>query len=133
LPVVRELLELWPGRWTFSFGRRTTVGAVPESVAVEARAKIFWGASPDTVLQFLKSNYVEENDARALIEAVLTERAESVRSEGLTKIWSGALLALVPITYYLISWVLLGFLLLKLFTALILIGLFGVARLIRAF
>lgn len=107
------------------------MGAVPESVAVEARAKIFWGASPDAVLAFLKSNNVEEKDARALIEAVLTERAEEVRSEGVRKIWSGALLVLVPIGYYVVAWVLLGFLLVKLFAALILVGLFGVARLAK--
>jgi hypothetical protein len=113
------------------FGRRTAVAAVPESVAVEARAQIFWGKSPDTVLQFLKSNNVEEKDARALIEAVLTERAESVRSDGIRKIWSGALLVMVPISYFFIAWVLLGFLQVKLFGVLVLVGLFGVARLIN--
>jgi hypothetical protein len=108
-----------------------TVGAVPESVAVEARAKIFWGASPDTVLQFLISNNVGEHDARELVEAVLTERAKSVRSEGVTKIWSGALLAMVPVGYFLVSWELLGFVLLKLLVALGVVGLFGLARLAK--
>ncbi|QJW96677.1 hypothetical protein [Frigoriglobus tundricola] len=107
------------------------MGAVPESVAVEARAKNFWGARPDTVLQFLKSNNVGENDARALIEAVLTERAESVRRDGVTKIWSGALLVMVPIAYFFGSWGLLGFVLVKLLVALGLVGLFGLARLAK--
>jgi hypothetical protein len=98
---------------------------------VEARAKIFWGASPDTVLQFLKSNNVEEKDARALIEAVLTERAESVRSDGMTKMWSGALLVMVPLGYFFIAWVLLGFLQVKLFAAMVVVGLFGAVRLIN--
>lgn len=106
------------------------MGAVPESVAVEARAKIFWGASPDTVLQFLKSNNVEEKDARALVEAILTERAESVRSEGMTKVWTGALLVMVPVCYFFVAWVLFGFLQVKFFAVLILVGLFGVARLV---
>ncbi len=105
------------------------MGAVPESVAVEARAKLFWGSSPDTVLQFLKASNVDEKDARALIEAVLTERAALVWSEGVTKIWSGALLMMVPVGYFFISSVLLGFVLSNLLVAFGLVGLFGAARL----
>src|SRR5579859_7630117 len=98
--------------------------SIPESVASEARAKIIWGASPDTVLKFLKSNNVEEKDALALIEEVLTERAQVVRSEGVMKIWTGALLVMVPVSYFLIA-MLVGFLLVKLFVGLILVGLYG--------
>ena len=104
------------------------MSSIPQSVAVEARAKIFWGASAETVLEFLMSNNVEVKDALALIEEVLTERAESVRSEGVTKMWTGALLVTVPIGYFFIA-VLLGCLMVKLFAGLILVGLFGVARL----
>jgi hypothetical protein len=111
------------------FSLRKTMASIPESVASEARAKLIWGASPDTVLKLLKSNNVEEKDARALIEEVLTERAKVVRSEGMTKIWTGALLVIVPVSYYVVSWVLIGFLLVKLFIGLILVGLFGVFRL----
>jgi hypothetical protein len=105
------------------------MSSISESVATTARAKIIWGASPETVLQFLKSEGVEEKDAQALIEQILAERAKLVRSEGITKIWSGALLVMVPIGYYVVSWALLGFLLVKLFVGLILVGLFGAFRL----
>jgi hypothetical protein len=103
------------------------MSSIPQSVAVEARAKIIWGASPATVLAFLKSQNVEEKNARALIEELLTERAELVRREGVTKMWSGALLVLVPIGYFFLT-VLLEVLMVKLFGCLILVGLFGVAR-----
>jgi hypothetical protein len=106
------------------------MSSIPQSVAVEARAKIIWGASADAVLKFLISQNVKEKDALALIEEILTERAELVRGEGVTKIWTGALLVMVPIGYFCIA-LLLGFLMVKLFACLILVGLFGAARLTR--
>ena len=104
--------------------------SIPEAVAVEARAKIIWGASTDSVLKFLKDQNVTEKDAMALLEEILTERAEMVRSEGITKIWSGALLVMVPVGYFCIA-LLLGSLRVRLFAALILVGLYGAARLTR--
>lgn len=103
------------------------MAAIPESVAVEARAKIVWGATPDAVLKFLMSEKVEAKDALALLKEILTERAEMIRSEGVMKIWTGALLVLVPVGYLLVSLVL-GFLVIGLFAVLIFVGLFGVAR-----
>jgi hypothetical protein len=101
--------------------------SISKPVAMEARAKIFWGRSTAEVLEFLQSKNVAEKDALALIEEVLAERAQEVRAEGVTKTWTGALLVLVPIGYFLIA-LILDFLMLKLFAALLVVGLFGLAR-----
>jgi hypothetical protein len=101
--------------------------SISKPVAMEARAKIFWGRSTAEVLEFLQSKNVAEKDALALIEEVLAERTQEVRAEGVTKTWTGALLVLVPIGYFLIA-LILDFLMLKLFAALLVVGLFGLAR-----
>lgn len=110
--------------------KRPWLHSIPKPVAVEARAKIFWGASTATVREYLQSKNVEEEDALALIEEVLRERAQVVRAEGVAKTWTGALLVLVPIGYFLIAQML-GFLMLKLFAGLIVLGLFGLLRLTK--
>jgi hypothetical protein len=46
-------------------------------------------------------------------------------------VWSGGLLVMVPIGYFFLAWVLLGFLQVKLFAVLVVVGLFGAARLIK--
>jgi hypothetical protein len=106
------------------------MSSIPKSVAVEARAQLFWGKSTFEVLEFLQSKNVENREALALIAEVLAERAQEVRADGVTKIWTGALLVLVPIAYFLIA-LLLGFLMVKLFVGLIVVGLFGVLRLAK--
>lgn len=104
------------------------MSSIPEPVAVEARAKLMWGESPTKVLAFLQSKQVEEKVALALLEEVQAERAETIRAEGMTKIWSGALLALLPIGYY-FAGRMLGFWLIKLFAGLIVVGAYGLVRL----
>ncbi len=100
---------------------------VPEPIAVEARAKIMWGESPAKVHAFLISKNVGEQDAAVLLEAIIAERAESIRSDGTKKIWIGALCVAVPIAYYLVTHFLLGHWTLRGFTAPVVLGVVGIA------
>jgi len=101
---------------------------ISEPHVVDARTRIVWGESPHKVQLFLQSKGVAENDALELITQLLDERAESVRADGVKKTWFGAMFIIAPIAYYFLS-VLVGFRSLKLFSALILLGIVGIAKL----
>ena len=101
---------------------------IPEAIAVEARAEIVWGKSPQRVLEFLQSNGVGDKSALALIEALMSERAEMIRADGIRKMAWGVVFALTPICYYLFSmWF--GYWSLKLFAGLIVLGVYGLGKL----
>jgi len=101
---------------------------IPEAIAVEARAEIVWGKSPQRVLEFLQSKGVGDKSALALIETLMSERAAMIREDGIRKIIWGVLFALAPICYYLFSmW--LGYWSLKLFAGLIVLGVYGLGKL----
>jgi hypothetical protein len=101
--------------------------AIPEPIAVEARAKIMWGESPAKVHAFLMSKNVGEKDATTLLEEVITERAETVRSDGTKKLWIGGLFVAAPIAYYFVSHAV-GYWSLKFFAGLIVLGAVGIAK-----
>jgi hypothetical protein len=73
---------------------------IPESVAVEARAKIFWGESSAKVLAFLQTKGVGDKDAFALIDEIEAERRREVRSRGFKKLWIGVFLVSMPVLIY---------------------------------
>lgn len=101
--------------------------AIPEPVVVEARAEIIWGKSPEKVLALLQSKGVDDKDALALIDELMAERAMIIRAEGRKKIGWGSVFIAAPVVYYFVS-LLMGFLLLKLMGALIVLGLYGIGK-----
>jgi len=100
-----------------------------EKIETDARAKIFWGESPESVLAELQSKGLGSRDALEMIEAIKKERQASIRSTGITKIIVGSFLLAVPIVAYFIFHAL-GFVPLKLFGFTIAIGAYGVWKLI---
>ncbi len=73
---------------------------IPEAVAVEARAEIIWGRSPDEVLALLQRKGVGDKDALAVIAKFMRERAASIRADGIKKTVIGSACVLAPVTYY---------------------------------
>ena len=101
---------------------------IPEKLAVEARAEITWGRSPQEVLALLQSKGVGDKAALALIETLTQERATSIRADGIQKAIIGGLFVCAPVGYYFFSmW--LGYWSLKFFAALLALGAFGLAKL----
>lgn len=88
-----------------------------------------WGEPPEKVRDYLISKNVGEKDASALLDEVMTERAASIRSDGVKKIWLGITSIAAPITYYFITHFWLGYWDLKLFSGLIVLGAVGLAKL----
>jgi len=62
----------------------------PDQAEFEARAKISWGESPESVLQYLMIQRFSHEEASALVAEMCRERLAAVRSNGIKKILSGA-------------------------------------------
>jgi len=73
-----------------------------DRIESEARARIFWGEAPESVLDYLKSQGFVDTEAQALVNSLRQERADSVRSTGRTNIIVGTLLILIPLGFYFI-------------------------------
>lgn len=106
------------------------MNTIPEPIAVEARAKLMWGENPEKVRAFLESKKIAPADAEALIEKVAAESAEATRAEGKKKAGWGVLFLLAPVIYYFVA-VALGSLMVKLFAALIVLGVIGIAQITK--
>jgi len=101
---------------------------IPEPIAVEARAKITWGEPPEKVRAFLMTKGIGEKDAASLLQELLTERAASIRSDGMKKVWLGGAFIVAPVAYYFVTHFWIGYWDLKFFAALIVVGVVGLAK-----
>jgi hypothetical protein len=68
----------------------------PEDAIIEARAKVAWGESNESVQAFLQANGFSESHAVFVLDEFRQERATGVRSAGIRKIRVGASLTMVP-------------------------------------
>ncbi|HZP59224.1 MAG TPA: hypothetical protein VFB27_02790 [Opitutaceae bacterium] len=100
---------------------------VPEPIVTEARAKLVWGEPPAKVLAYLREKNLGDKDAMEALRELLAENAQDRRRDGFKKILGGAFLILLPIGYYLLARTV-GFIQLKLFSILILLGIIGIWR-----
>lgn len=102
--------------------------AISEKLKVDARAEIIWGRDPNDVFAMLERNGVGGSEAIAFIEDLLTERAAMIRAEGIKKSILGALCTLAPVAYYFFTvWA--GDMSIKFFSALAVVGVFGIGKL----
>ena len=71
----------------------------------EARCKIIWGESPDSVKEYLIESNLQSDQAQGILDALLEERYASVRKNGLRKLLKaiGILLACGTILFILCS------------------------------
>ncbi len=66
-----------------------------DSTVRDARCKIIWGDSPDSVKTFLQEQNLSEEQANGLLTSLLEERHEAVRRKGMSKAIKGFLTAAV--------------------------------------
>ena len=90
----------------------------------EAKAKIMWGESQEHVTSYLLMQGFNRSEAMELAHRLFVERMTIVRSNGIKKIIVGAVLAFVPLIAYIIFKAL-GFFMIKLFIASIVVGCTG--------
>lgn len=76
----------------------------------------------------LRQKGASEKDALALIEELMTERATMIRADGVKKSIFGALFTLAPVAYYFFS-VWMEDMSIKLFAALLVLGVYGIGKL----
>jgi hypothetical protein len=101
-----------------------------EKLQDEARAKIFWGDSAATVSAYLMSQGFKEEEATETVEAILVERAASVKASGKKAVILGIGLLLVPcVSFFIFSTF--GVFPLKLFGLTVAIGLLGGWKLVK--
>ena len=79
-------------------------------------------------MAYLQEKGASNQDAQALLAVLMQERASEIRHDGMKKIWVGGLLVALPIAYYVIAMAM-GLMMLKLFSALIVAGAFGLWKL----
>jgi hypothetical protein len=97
---------------------------------LEARAKIFWGDPREEVIKFLMRNNIPHEEAAALVESLLTERAAATRSNGIGKIVTGSGMACVPVAaWFIFSRI--GVLPMKIFAVCVMVGLWGAYRILK--
>ena len=91
----------------------------------EARAKAMWGDSQDEVTKYLMIQGFSHQEALDLVQPIFRERAATVRTNGIRKIFTGSGLMCVPIVA-LIFFLHIGVIPLKLFAVTVMVGLYGV-------
>jgi hypothetical protein len=68
-----------------------------EKVETTARARVFWGDTPDDVIKELTDNGLVQDEAKGLVEEFVRERAHTIRSMGSKKIFIGLALVALPL------------------------------------
>jgi hypothetical protein len=74
-----------------------------EHLIRDARAKIMWGESRESVFEYLQQNGVGDKDALAYIDALFRARATDIRKTGIKKIIIGIFFVTVLLAYLAIS------------------------------
>jgi hypothetical protein len=96
----------------------------------EARAKILWGDEPQDVIKFLMMHGFGHEEASCLVQAMFLERAATIRSNGVRKIFTGCGLMCVPVIAALI-FLGVGFFPLKIFAVTVMVGVWGAWMVIK--
>ena len=71
-----------------------------ERIENEARAKMTWGESPESVFTFLQLQGLSSAEALASMESLKQERAANMRAAGMRKIVMGSMMAVSPLVFY---------------------------------
>jgi len=102
----------------------------PVQVEHEARAKVFWGDSPDEVIKFMMMNGIPIDEARRMSEVMFRERAATIRKNGMGKMITSVPLMCVPLVA-LVVFHQIGMVSIKLLGIAFLIGLYGAWLLLK--
>lgn len=96
----------------------------PAQAQHEAKAKIFWGDPPETVIRYLLMQGFSREEASGLVNELFRERAATVRANGIRKILTGIGLIAVPIVT-LIIFMIMRVILVRIFALTVAVGLWG--------
>jgi len=96
----------------------------------EARAKISWGDSPQSVLGYLMTQGFSRQEASELVNELAAERALEMRGKGIKNIFLGSGLVLLPIVSFVVFWII-GAIPLKIFGLMVAGGFYGIWLIIR--
>jgi hypothetical protein len=126
-----------PATLTVSVSGPAPRGAAPRAgqmdrtqVEQEARAKISWGDAPEDVIKYLLMQGFDYEEASKLVQAMFRERAATIRSNGIRKVFTGIALMCVPVVAFLI-FASMGILPLKLFAITLMVGVWGAWMLLK--
>jgi hypothetical protein len=72
-------------------------GVDRSQVENEARAKIFWGDPPETVINYLRMQGISYDEAVALTDEFMRERVADIRKSAIGRILIGSGLIAVPV------------------------------------
>ena len=101
-----------------------------EQIIRECRAKIMWGESRDSVLQYMQESGIGDKDAAAYLDALFRERATDIRKTGIKKILIGSFWIIVLIAYLLFG-ALVGVIELKLLALAIIAAVVGLWKIVE--
>jgi hypothetical protein len=99
----------------------------PDKALIEARSKIMWGDDAADVAKFLMSQGFTADDAKAALAPIVTERAQTVRKAGTSKIFGGIGMMMVPVIAF-FTFMSVGYFPIKIFGATVAVGLWGAYR-----
>lgn len=100
-----------------------------ERIENEARAKMTWGESPESVLTFLQLQGLSAPDAMTMMASLKQERAANVRAAGIRKLGIGGAMAASPVVFYLVC-AGIGYIPFKILMLTVALGLWGIWKII---
>src|SRR5204863_7723586 len=68
----------------------------PEQAQIEARAIVFWGDSPEDVIEYLQMQGIGYDEACIMVDEMYREREKAIRAAGVRKLLLGISLLAVP-------------------------------------
>jgi hypothetical protein len=101
-----------------------------EQAEHEARAKVMWGDTREQIVSYLMVQSFSHPEAMELTDDLFRERTGEVRKTGIGKMIKGGLLMCVPVVAVIIFLVI-GFFLVKVLGAAILVGVYGAYLFLR--
>jgi len=97
----------------------------------EARARIFWGDPPEEIVNYLRVNGLDYDEAAELVDGWFRERAANIRGSGLRKMLIGPVLMLIPAAYFFTIGISLFLVPLLAFSMTVVVGLYGTWLLVK--
>jgi hypothetical protein len=94
---------------------------------IEARAKVMWGDDPEDVKKFVLMQGFTRDEATAMLAEMLDDRAQTIRKNGVRKIFIGIGMMCVPVVAFIV-FTMIHFFEIKIFGATLVIGLWGAWR-----
>jgi hypothetical protein len=90
----------------------------------EARSKVMWGDDQKDVAAFLRMQGLAATEASKVVKGLLDERAATIRSEGVAKMFKGGAFICVPIIAF-FSFMSMGYVPVKIMGITVMIGCYG--------